>query len=100
MKMTQKQRKIFLSENPKAQVISKTDFAKYRMSWQEHPDIVSKGAQANFMKFAEEISTSWDKNPAQFNEHYFKETVALAIIFHAVEKIHKAGIKILIVQIL
>ena len=90
MKMTRKQREIFLRANPKAQVISKTDFAKYRMSWQEHPDVVSKGAQANFMKFAEEISTSWDKNPAQFNEHYFKETVALAIIFHAVEKIVSA----------
>lgn len=61
MKMTQKQRKIFLRENPKTQVMNKTDFAKYRMSWQERPDIVSKGAQANFMKFAEEISEVWEK---------------------------------------
>lgn len=42
------------------------------------------------MKFAEEISVAWEKNPAQFNEHYFRETVALAIIFHAVEKIVSA----------
>jgi len=88
--MTQNQRKNFLRENPKTQVINKTDFAKYRMSWQGHPDIVSKGAQANFMKFAEEIGAIWDKNPTQFNEHYFKETAALAIIFHAVEKIVSA----------
>ena len=88
--MTQRQQKIFVRENPKTQVMNKTDFAKYRMSWQECPDIVSKGAQANFVKFAEEISAAWEKNPAQFNEHYFKETAALAIIFHAVEKIVSA----------
>lgn len=90
MKMTQKQRKIFLRENPKTQVMNKTDFAKYRMSWQEHPEIVSKGSQTNFMKFAEEISALWDKNPTQFNEHYFKETAALAIIFHGIERIVSA----------
>lgn len=85
MKMTEREKKIFQRKNPKSQVLSKTDFAKYRMSWQERPDIVSKGAQANFMKFAEEIGTAWDKDKTQFNDHYFRETVALAIIFHAVE---------------
>lgn len=90
IKMTAAQKKNFQRINPKSQVISKTDFAKYRMSWQECPEIVSKGAQANFMKFAEEISVAWEKDPAQFNEHYFRETVALAIIFHAIEKIVSA----------
>ncbi|MBR4642286.1 MAG: hypothetical protein IKO74_06125 [Selenomonadaceae bacterium] len=52
--------------------MTKTDFAKYRMSWQERPDFVSKGAQANFTKFAEEISSAWERDKAQFNEHYFK----------------------------
>ena len=87
MKMTSAQKKKFQQKNPKSQVMTKTDFAKYRMSWHEHPDIVSKGAQANFMKFAEEIELAWEKDKTQFNEHYFKETVALAIIFHAVEKL-------------
>ncbi len=90
MKMTSAQKKNFQRENPKTQVMSKTDFAKFRMSWQERPDIVSKGSQANFMKFAEEISAAWEKNPAQFNEHYFQETAALSIMFHAVEKIISA----------
>lgn len=90
IKMTAAQKRNFQRINPKSQVMSKTDFAKYRMSWQECPEIVSKGAQANFMKFAEEISTVWEKNPAQFNEHYFRETAALAIMFHAVEKIVSA----------
>lgn len=87
MKMTPAKKKSFLLENPKRQVMTKTDFAKYRMSWLEQPNIVSKGAQANFAKFAEEISAVWERDKAQFNEHYFKETVALAIMFHAVEKI-------------
>ena len=87
MKLTAAQQKKFQRENPKAQVMTKTDLAKYRMSWQEHPNIVSKGAQTNFTKFAEEISVEWEKNPAQFNEHYFKETAALAIMFNTVEKI-------------
>lgn len=85
--MTPAQQKKFQLENPKSQVMTKTDFAKFRMSWQEHPDIVSKGAQTNFAKFADEISSEWKNNPAQFNEHYFKETAALAIMFRAVEKI-------------
>lgn len=90
IKMTPAQQKNFQRENPKAQVMAKTDFAKYRMSWEEKPNIVSKGAQTNFVKFAEETSATWEKNPAQFNEYYFKETVALAIIFHAVEKLVSA----------
>ena len=92
MKMTLAQKKDFQRKNPKAQVMTKTDFAKYRMSWQEHPDIVSKGAQTNFVKFAEEISATWKKDPTQFNDYYFKETAALAIMFHAVEKIVSAQV--------
>lgn len=87
MKMTPAQKKKFQQENPKRQVITKTDFAKYRMSWLEQPNIVSKGAQANFVKFANEINTVWERDKAQFNEHYFKETAALAIMFHGIEKI-------------
>lgn len=89
-KMTPTQRKKFQRVNPKSQVMTKTDFAKFRMSWDGNPDIVSKGAQANFARFANEISSAWTKNPVQFNEHYFKETVALAIMFRNVEKLVSA----------
>ena len=89
-KMTPTQRKNFQRVNPKSQVMTKTDFAKFRMSWDGNPDIVSKGAQANFARFADEISSAWTKNPVQFNEHYFKETVALAIMFRNVEAIVSA----------
>ena len=87
MRLTQAQKKKFQRENPKPQVMTKTDFAKYRMSWDEKPDTVSKGTQANFMKFAEMTEAAWNRNRAQFNEYYFKETAALAILFSSVEKL-------------
>ena len=90
IKMTTAQKRNFQRENPKAQVMSKTDFAKFRMSWQEHPDTVSKGAQTNFVHFAKEIDAAWEKDDTQFNEHYFKETAALAILFKAVENLVSA----------
>lgn len=87
MRMTKAQRNSFQRQNPKNQVMTKTDLAKYRMSWLEKPDIVSKGAQTNFMKFAAIISEEWEKEPLQFNERYFKETVALSVLWQSVEKI-------------
>lgn len=87
MRMTVAQKKSFQRQNPKNQVITKTDLAKYRMAWSGNPHIVSKGAQANFIKFAEEINTAWEKDNLQFNERYFKESVALAILWQNVEKI-------------
>lgn len=87
MRMTPSQKKLFETQNPKKQVITKTDLAKYRFSWDGHPDIVSKGAQSNFMKFAESVSESWDHDKTQFNERYFKETVALAVLFNSLEEL-------------
>lgn len=87
MRMTKAQKKNFQKQNPKNQVMTKTDFAKYRLTWAEKPDIVSKGAQTNFMKFAAVVSEAWEKDKLKFNERYFKETVALAILWKTVEKI-------------
>lgn len=72
---------------PKSQTFTKTDLAKFRNSWSGMPDTVSKGAQTNFQKFADKIKDDYEKNEATYNEKYFKETVALGIVFHAVEKI-------------
>ena len=87
MKMSKAQKKTFERIHPKSQCISKTDFAKYRMSWGGHPDVVSKGAETNFMKFAEYVSEQWDKDSSRFNEKYFKETIAIAIMFKSLEKL-------------
>jgi hypothetical protein len=49
------------------------------------PHVVSKGAQTNFMKFAELIDEAWTVNDAQFSERYFTETAALVILFKHLE---------------
>lgn len=85
MNLTKAQKAKFLLQNPKKQVITKTDLAKVRNSWAGLPQVVSKGAQANFIKFAEIIDEKWEKDHLQFNEKYFKETVALVKLFKETE---------------
>lgn len=56
-------------------------------SWSGHPDIVSKGAQKNFAHFADGIGKEWAKQSENFNETFFRHSVAKAIAFHATEKL-------------
>lgn len=79
------QRKKFDLEYPKSQVFSKTDLAKFLNLWLGHPDIVSRGAQKNFARFAETIGKVWTKNPDQFNKRYYTDSVAKAIVFREAE---------------
>lgn len=85
MRLTPAKKRQFLLQNPKSKVITKTDLAKVRNTWNEMPHTVSKGAQTNFMKFAEMIDEAWTTNDAQFSERYFTETVALVILFKHLE---------------
>lgn len=66
---------------PKTQMFTKTDLAKFVLSWDKRPTDVSYGAQKCFAKFASEIGSSWGKKDTSYNELYFKELVAKAIIF-------------------
>lgn len=91
-KLTPSQKKKFLIQNPTHQKFTKTDLAKFENSFARLPHYVSKGAQWNFGKFAEEISGKddkkglWDNNDIQFNELYFKHLIAKAIIFKYLDK--------------
>ncbi len=85
MRMTPAKKKQFQLQNPKDKVISKTDLAKFRNSWSGLPQVVSKGAQTNFMKYAELIDEKWQENDLRFNEKYFTDSVALAILFKHLE---------------
>lgn len=87
MRMTPAQKKKFLMQNPKNMVVSKTDFAKARNSWQEKPYVVSKGAQYSFKEYANEIDGAWSTNSLQFNEKYFTDSISLLILFRQVERI-------------
>ena len=79
------ERKKFDLEYPKSQVFSKTDLAKFLTLWQGHPDIVSKGAQKNFAYFAGFIGQAWVEKPDAFNEAYYRQAIAKAIVFRETE---------------
>lgn len=91
-KMTRAQKKKFQIQHPKSQKFTKTDLAKFENSFAKLPHFVSKGAQWNFGKFAEEISGKddspglWEKNELQFNEMYYKQLIAKAIMFKFLDK--------------
>ena len=52
----------------------KTDWAKYAFCWAQRPHIVSRGAQANFSEYAQEVLGVWEKDSDQFNDGYFRTT--------------------------
>jgi AIPR protein/abortive infection phage resistance-like protein len=85
--LTGKARSKFDLDYPKRQVFSKTDLAKFMNTWLGQPHIVSRGAQKNFASFAETIGKEWERQPDSFNEVYFHELVAKAIVFRATEEL-------------
>lgn len=70
---------------PKSQLVTKTDLAKYWACWEQLPHFVSQGAQKNFRKFADSVTTRWDDKPGQFNELFFKRAIAVGILYKAME---------------
>jgi hypothetical protein len=76
--------KAFEARNPKSQVMTKTDLAKFELSWLQKPHIVSQGAQKNFMAYASSVADAWERSEADFNELYFKNAVARAIMFNTI----------------
>lgn len=87
MKMTPSQRKRFAVQNPKGQLMTKTDMAKVLNSWHGNPHTVSKGAQSNFTEFADWISEQWTLSSETFNERFFQDAVALFILFKHTERL-------------
>ncbi len=87
MRLTLSEKKKFLLQNPKNQLITKTDLAKVRNTWKGLPHIVSRGAQTNFATFAEATDKEWAEtdNGVIFNERYWQESVALMLIFRYTE---------------
>jgi len=87
-------RKAFEAKNPKQQVFTKEDLAKYVNSWQEvydgkklviGPHFVVRGNQKNYVQF---INFNFDKKPDNI---FFEDTIAKAILFRAAEKTY--GVK-------
>lgn len=79
-------KKEFLRQNPKKQMFTKTDLAKFENSWRMNPHLVSLGAQKNFALVAKMIGDEWEKDPLAFNELYFRDLVAKAILFRELDR--------------
>ncbi|MSV27490.1 MAG: AIPR protein [Bryobacterales bacterium] len=86
-RLTAAQRNQFLLQNPRKQLITKTDLAKYENAWRYFPHIVSQGAQKNFINFSNYASAEWEKNPDQFNEYFYKCIVVKALLFRRTEEL-------------
>ena len=85
--LTTSARRKFELEYPKHQLFSKTDLAKFLNVWRGQPHVVSQGAQKNFTQFAESVGAEWSKQPDSFNEVYYREAIAKAIIFREAEQL-------------
>ena len=86
-RLTPAQRRKFDLENPRRQLFTKTDLAKYVNVWEGRPHEVSLGAQKNFAAFARRIGQEWNKAPDNFNEGWYREAIAKAIVFKATERL-------------
>lgn len=86
MKMTKSAREKFLLRNPKSQLITKTDLAKYLNSYYCLPHMVSKGAQKNMKAFAEKIVDITKNSDDMINEYFFKQSVSLAIMHKELDR--------------
>lgn len=84
-KKTDSEKTKFALTYPKEHVITKTDLAKYHFIFNLNPDIASLGGQKAFPKFADWFKSEWEVRPGFFDDRYFKEIVAMAIIFKYVD---------------
>jgi hypothetical protein len=82
---TQAGKKKFRAENPAAQKFTKTDLAKFVLSWDQHPHMVSRGAQKGFKFFTDQLGSTARTTPAETD---FQRIVALGVIFHAAERLY------------
>lgn len=78
---TPAQRKRFEAEFPKEQVIDKTDLAKYEMTFDCEPHVVSLGAQKCFLEFSEMVGKKWQIDSSVYNDEWFKRATAKAMVF-------------------
>lgn len=77
-------------EYPRDKLIEKTDLAKFFLSFERKPYIVSRGAQKAFMAFADQTAKAWKSSPTQFNEGWYRNVCAMGLIFRWTDK-HVAG---------
>jgi hypothetical protein len=81
---TPARRKEFERECPKSNRFSKTDLAKFLMSWWQRPQTVSRGAQKNFAIFMAELPERFAEGWLP-DEGFYKQVVSLAVLFKSAQ---------------
>lgn len=71
--------------NPKKQVLSKTDVARFEATFDGFPHVVSSGAQKNISNFGKSVMSTWAKDPGSFDDRYFQRMVGRALLIRAVD---------------
>lgn len=71
--------------HPRKQRITKTDIARYEVTWSSVPHSVCAGAQKNTASFAKIIGDQWSKSPEAFDSDYYKSVVGKAILTRALD---------------
>lgn len=98
--LTKAKKDAFDLEYPTAQVINKTELAKYDSTWREKPHWVSLGAQKNFTKFAGQFSSTnadvteseyWNEISPNYGDAYYRHIAAIAILWKRTESIVSDG---------
>lgn len=90
--LTTAEKRKFLAQNPRNQMFTKTDLAKFFLSFEEVPHEVSLGAQKAFagtprtQGFVGRVAKQWDKDDRFFNEIWFKRAIAKAICFREIDR--------------
>jgi hypothetical protein len=79
-------RREFKIQTPTTQKITKTDLAKYLMTWMGRPHTVSMGAQKNFSIFMSELPELFASDWKPDHEFY-RRCIAQAILFRCCERI-------------
>ena len=83
------ERKAFALKYPKSQLITKTELARYYLSFEHSPDIVAKGATAAFLHFASLIGPpeKYQTTRDNYGTAWFKNTIAKVILFKELDKV-------------
>ncbi|GHU54963.1 hypothetical protein FACS1894132_10380 [Clostridia bacterium] len=86
MKMTKSERGSYERVNPNSQRFDKKDLARYLNSAAMLPYNVAWGGEVNSVRFQAEMEKTWKQDKSIFNESYFRDLIAKAIIFSTTRK--------------
>jgi hypothetical protein len=75
----------WVEKNPLDRKFTKTDLAKYEHAWLGFPHLVCRGAEKNFIAFAERLE---DDGEPEVDQDYFRHLIAKAILFRTAEKLY------------